>query len=97
MMKTLLAALIISAGLAIPAYSQISIRIGPPRAQVQRRPPSPGRGYVWIQGYQNWNGNGHQWTPGRWEQPPNRRQKHWDKHHWVKRNGGWVLIEGRWR
>jgi hypothetical protein len=97
MMKTLITGLILAAGLAVSTSAQIVVRIGPPRAQVEHRPPSPGRDYVWVSGYQSWNGNSHQWAPGRWEHPPNRHNNHWEKHHWEKRNGGWVLIEGRWR
>jgi len=90
--------LILAAGLALTASAQVVVRIGPPRAQVERRPQSPGRGYVWVQGYQNWDGNRHSWTNGRWEQPPQGRRR-WEKHHWVKqrRGGGWVLVAGRWR
>lgn len=95
-MKTLLTTLILAAGLIIPATAQVVVRIGPPRTQAERRPPSPGRGYVWVPGYQNWNGSRYEWAAGRWERPPQGR-KHWDKHRWVKRNGGWVLVEGRWR
>jgi hypothetical protein len=96
MIKKLFAGLLLAAALTMTASAQVSIRIGPPRNVSERRPVAPARGYVWIPGYQNWNGQSYVWTQGRWEQPPRRNAK-WNKHHWVKRNGGWLLIEGRWR
>jgi hypothetical protein len=95
MKKTLITSLILT-GLAMTAPAEVVVRIGPPHAQVERRPPTPGRGYVWIPGYQNWDGRAHVWVPGRWEMPP-RGHRHWQAHHWVKRHDGWVLVEGRWR
>jgi hypothetical protein len=78
------------------ATAEVVVRIGPPHAVVERRGPAPGRGYIWVPGYHNWNGNSHVWVPGRWEQPPRARAR-WVPHHWVKRRGGWVLVEGHWR
>ncbi len=73
------------------------IRIAPPRAVYQRRPPPPGRNYVWISGYQSWNGNGYTWTQGRWEQPPRARAK-WVGHRYTRqRGGGWIFVQGHWR
>lgn len=97
MIKNIITGLILAAGLAITASAaDIIVRIGPPRNQVERRPVSPGRGYIWQPGYQNWNGNSHVWVGGRWEQPP-RRGARWESHRWQKRRGEWVLVEGRWR
>ena len=96
-MKRFLTGLILAGGLAMTASAaEVVVRIAPPRAIVERRPPPPARDYVWVQGYHNWDGNAHVWVPGRWEQPP-RAHARWEAHHWVRRNGGWVLVEGRWR
>ena len=85
-------ALAFSAGAA-----DIVIRLAPPRAVVERRPPAPSRNHVWTRGYQRWNGNAYAWTPGRWEQPPRPRAR-WVAHHYVhQRNGGYVLVEGHWQ
>lgn len=92
-----LGALIISAGMTFTALAaEVVVRVAPPHAVVETRGPSPGAGYVWIPGYHNWDGNRHVWVAGRWEQPP-RPHARWEAHRWVKRNGGWVLVEGRWR
>jgi hypothetical protein len=96
-MKKIFITILTLAGLAFTASAaEVVVRIGPPRAVVERRSTSPGRGYVWMQGYQNWDGRSHVWVPGRWETPP-RGQKHWQGHRWVKRHNEWVLVEGRWR
>jgi len=76
--------------------AEIVVRIAPPRVVVERRPPPPSRSHVWISGYQRWDGNAYAWNAGRWEQPPRPGQR-WVAHHWVHRNGGWVMVEGHWR
>src|SRR5215831_12231709 len=76
--------------------ADVVIRVGPPRPLVERRGPPPGREYVWINGYHQYDGGHYVWVPGRWDAPP-RRHAHWVAHHWVRRNGGWVLVEGHWR
>jgi hypothetical protein len=79
-----------------PLSAEVVVRIAPPRVMFENRgrPPSPN--HVWVSGYQRWDGNAYAWTPGEWQQPP-RAHAHWQAHHWVRRNGGWVMVEGRWR
>lgn len=80
---------------SLPA--EVVVRIGPPRVHSERRGPAPGRGYIWVNGYQRWDGRGYAWTPGRWERPP-RSNARWQQHRWQKRRGGeWVFQEGHWR
>jgi hypothetical protein len=89
--------LVFAGGLAFSALAaDIVIRLAPPRMVVEKRGPAPSRNHVWVQGYQNWDGNHYTWTQGRWEQPPRARGK-WVAHHYVRRNGGYVLVEGHWR
>jgi len=78
------------------AAADIVIRIGPPRAVSERRPPRPSRNHVWVSGYQRWDGNSYAWSAGRWEQPPRPRAR-WVKPHYTHQKRGWVLVEGRWR
>ena len=95
--KKIVASMIFAGLLSAGAASaQISVRIGPPRPLVERRLPPPGRGYVWVNGYQRWDGNRYVWTPGRWELPPRPRAR-WQQYRWVKRHGEWHMEEGRWR
>jgi hypothetical protein len=89
--------LVFAGALAFNAMAaDIVVRISPPRAVIERRAPRPSRNAVWVSGYQRWDGNAYGWTPGRWEEPA-RPHARWTAHKWVRRNGGWVLVEGRWR
>jgi WXXGXW repeat (2 copies) len=82
--------------LALGAFAaEVVIQVAPPR-YVEHRERMPGHGYVWINGYQNWNGSGYAVVPGRWERPP-RPHAHWVAHRWVHRHGGYVMVEGHWR
>lgn len=92
-----LAGLFFAGALAFSAAAaDISIRIAPPRARVERRTASPGRNYVWIPGYQRWDGHGYDWSPGRWEQRP-RANARWQAHKWKHQRDGWIFVEGHWR
>jgi len=78
------------------AAADIVVRVAPPRAVSERRPPRPGRDHVWVSGYHRWDGNAYAWTPGRWELPP-RRHARWIAPRWTHHRGGWVFVDGRWR
>ena len=97
MLRRGLIGLVLAGALAISVLAaEIVVRVAPPAPIVETRGVAPGPGYVWIAGYHNWNGNAHVWVPGRWALPP-RSHARWVAHRWVKRHGGWVLVEGRWR
>ncbi|MGA2207224.1 MAG: hypothetical protein ABSG10_10905 [Terracidiphilus sp.] len=78
------------------AMAQIVVRIAPPAPVVEHygRPPHPG--WVWIDGYQSWNGHRYVWVRGHWAHPP-RPDAVWVAHRWERRGDGWVMIEGHWR
>lgn len=49
----------------------------PPRyAYGYRRPPMPGPGYCWVDGYWNYAGARYVWVPGYWAMPP-RANAYW--------------------
>src|SRR5450432_252471 len=97
MFRSLLLGAVLASGLAVSASAaDVFVSIRPPRAVVERRPPAPGREYVWVTGYHRWEGNASVWTPGRWERPPNPHA-HWVADQWVRRGNGWVMVEGHWR
>jgi hypothetical protein len=99
MLKKLWLGMVFAGVLATSASTlsaEVVVRIGPPRPLVERRIPPPGRGYVWVNGYQRWDGRGYVWVPGRWELPP-RPHARWQAHRWRQRHGQWVFEEGRWR
>jgi WXXGXW repeat (2 copies) len=83
-------------GLGSACAAEVFVQVAPPRPIVEARVAAPGPGYVWIGGYHRWNGTAYGWVPGRWELPPRPRAV-WVPHRWVRRHGGWVFVEGRWR
>lgn len=94
MIRKLFITLALTTGLAMAADVVVTIR--PPHVLVERRGRAPGPGYVWIDGYQRWDGRAYAWVPGRWDRPP-RPHAHWVAHRWVRRGRGWVMVEGHWR
>jgi hypothetical protein len=89
--------LVFAGALALNAIAgEIVVRVGPPRPMHERRERSPGRDYVWVNGYQRWDGNAYAWNRGRWDRPP-RPHARWEAHRWVHRRDGWVMMEGHWR
>jgi hypothetical protein len=58
--------------LSIPAYSQIHVSIGPPRARVEVRPARPDHHAIWIKGYHDWDAdqNKYVWRSGHWDHAP---------------------------
>ncbi|MDR3750277.1 MAG: YXWGXW repeat-containing protein [Terracidiphilus sp.] len=96
MKKIALAVLFALTLLPAVALAQVSIRIGPPPVVVERPGPPPERGFVWINGYQRWDGGRYVWVPGHYERPPHPGA-HWVAHRYVHRHGGYVFVEGHWR
>jgi hypothetical protein len=79
-----------------PATGRVYIHSGPPARFPDVRSYAPGPGYVWVQGYQSWNGRGYYWVPGRWVRPPRARAQ-WVPGRWAHDRHGYYWIEGRWR
>ena len=97
MFRRLLTGSILAGVLAFSAVAaDFVIRIAPPRRVAERRDRAPSRNHVWVSGYQRWEGQSYQWVPGRWEQRPHARAR-WVGHRYVRRGGGHVFVEGRWR
>jgi hypothetical protein len=97
MVRKGLIGLIFAGALAFSAVAaDIVVRVAPPRATRERRMARPSSNHQWVSGYQRWNGNAYAWSPGRWEQPPQRGNR-WQAHRWVHQKNGWVLVEGGWR
>ena len=62
----------------------------PPRQTVEVR-----AGYLWIDGYQRWDGHRYQWQDGHYERE--RAGSVWYPGRWERRNRGHVWIQGEWR
>ena len=69
---------------------------GPPPPQTEVIMPSPGLGYVWVDGYWGWVGGRWAWSGGHWVLPPYRGAV-WIGPRWVHRGHGYVLVRGHWR
>ena len=78
---------------AAHAQAAIYIRTAPP-APRHEVIPAPRRGYVWVNGYWNWNGHRHVWQPGVWVKE--RRGYLYNQPAWVERDGRWELRRGAW-
>jgi hypothetical protein len=94
-------ALLLAAGLGVACvgvspHGVTYVRVRPPRAVVEIRAESPGRGHVWIPGYHRWDGGAHVWVPGHWERVPAGR-RHWVPGRWRSHRGQWYWVEGHWR
>jgi hypothetical protein len=81
------------------APAQMVVRIGPPPpppVEVVPMRPMAHPGWVWVRGYNRWDGRAYVWVPGHYVEPP-RPRAYWVPARWVRRPGGWVFLEGHWR
>jgi hypothetical protein len=93
MKKSLLATALLACGMAFGADFSVGIRIGPPPPPrvVHHRPPEPGPGYFWVDGYWYPEGGRYHWHEGYWTRPP------YEGATWVApRYEGGEFFEGRW-
>jgi hypothetical protein len=91
---------ILASGLSAPAaHAQVSfgIHIGtpPPPLRYEARPPVPGPGYTWTEGYwEPWQGR-YRWHPGVWARPP-YEGGYYVHPHYDHYPDGWHMHEGYW-
>ncbi len=55
-----------SGAVAVDSSTEFTVSNYPPEPLYEEVTVSPGYGYVWIDGYWNWNGNDWGWMGGRW-------------------------------
>jgi len=95
--KILLAAMVATSlgSIATPAAAAVDIvvQLAPPPLRAERLPP-PRRGYVWVPGHWNWNGQRHVWVRGVWL--AERRGYRYAHPTWEERDGRWHMQRGRW-
>ncbi len=84
--------------LSLPsAFAQrIVVGVAPPPVVEEHPGRRPHPGWVWIPGYQRWNGRRYVWVRGRWMMPPRPRAV-WIAGHWRQTRRGWVWVPGHWR
>lgn len=69
----------------------------PPAAVVEAPPPSPGAGFVWINGSWVWGPDHHWiWEKGRWDAPPHAGM-HYVPNHYHESGGRHVFERGGWK
>jgi len=71
----------------------LSVNVGPP-APIYEVAPAPRPGYVWAQGYWDYNHGKHVWHKGYWERE--RHGERWAQAQWQERDGRWYLNRGHW-
>ena len=92
----LVAATVASTAACTDTRGRLHVRLGPPAPVIETRVVSPGPGYVWIDGYQRWDGGRYAWVAGRWERPPRPRAR-WVRGRWARDRRGWYFVDGHWR
>jgi len=92
------ALLLFTALSAAPAVAgtQVYVRVGPPVAVVESRPPAPYRGWVWQPGHHRWVHHRYEWVRGSWASPPYRHAA-WRPGHWAHSHRGYYWVNGYWR
>jgi hypothetical protein len=86
--------------LAAPAArAQVSfgIHIGtpPPPLRYEARPPIPGPGFVWVDGFWEPFHGRYRWHPGYWNRPP-FEGAYYVHPHWDHYPDGWHMHDGYW-
>lgn len=77
------------------ATTAVYAPVAPPAPYYEVQPAAPFPGAIWINGYWNWSGGRHVWTPGRYERP--RPGYHYREPRWSQGpRGGWQLHGGGW-
>ncbi|MES1257051.1 MAG: YXWGXW repeat-containing protein [Acidobacteriota bacterium] len=98
--KALLSALFLGCGVLAGcghAYYGAGITVGPPAPRViGPLGVAPGPGYVWTDGYYDWQGSNWVWLDGRWARPP-RPGRVWVTPYWERHGRGYRFHKGRWR
>lgn len=100
MKRTLTLAALISLGAAtlapLPSMAQnvsLVISTAPPAPRYEVV-PAPRSGFVWANGYWNWDGHRHVWLGGHWEPVRNGLSYHHSE--WVREGNGYRFRQGGW-
>jgi hypothetical protein len=89
-------AIVLLAGINVAAQTVVIRVAPPPPVRVGVVGVAPGTGYVWVAGYQRWNGNGYVWVAGKWVRPP-RVGMVWVQPRYAQNGGTYVFHAGHWR
>jgi hypothetical protein len=88
------AAAMLLAGPSVQAANvDFDINVAPP-APIYEETPPPREGYVWAQGYWDYDNGQHVWRKGHWEQDHPGEQ--WTNGGWTEHDGHYQLDRGHW-
>jgi WXXGXW repeat (2 copies) len=92
-----IACAIAASALTMPVFGQVHVYIGgaPPPLRYEVRPPVPGPGYSWVEGYWGDRDGRYVWVPGVWRRPP-YEGAYWNHPHYDHYDKGWRMHEGHW-
>ena len=77
-----------------PYYYGYGPTEGPPPPPHEVIGVPPVAGYIWIDGFWDWDGDRYAWRTGRWEPP--RPGYRWVPHRWDREGTHWQRHGGRW-
>lgn len=97
---------VVAAGLCAPAAAQIPVpplphveihfaHSHPPHPRHEYRAAMPGPGYVWVNGFWDWQATNWIWIPGRWERPAVEGST-WVEPHYYRESTGYRYEPGHW-
>ncbi len=97
LLATIFSGLLAISSTASPAYAQFNVYINtpPPPIRYDTRPPIPGPGFSWVDGFWEPAGNRYNWHPGFWQQPP-FTNAYYVHPHYDHVDRGWRLRQGYW-
>src|SRR5688500_19284165 len=78
----------VSATVESGGYGTVYANVPPPAPIVEYRPPPPGYGYLWVDGYWDWTGYDWTWNSGFWA--PERAGYLYVRPQYVYDNNRWV-------
>lgn len=80
---------------AQPTEVRIFVETAPPAVK-ESAPPMPSKvGYVWSDGYWNWNGSTYEWAEGSWVEVVEASKK-WIGPTWTQEGTKWYFTAGHW-
>jgi WXXGXW repeat (2 copies) len=86
------------AQIPIPPLPGLDVRImtgRPPALRHERRSPSPGAGYVYVNGFWHSDGGRWQWVQGRWDRPA-VADGYWIPARYIRSGRGTIYEPGHW-
>ncbi len=97
MKKSIALFLLVIAMCASCASRTVYLRNAPPARKAEIQSPRPGKNFIWVNGYWQWNprNKSYVWISGYWK--PVKPGRKWENGYWKKTPRGWIWIKGSWK